>query len=177
MIATLTRWMNGFERVSRSVAAICLLAVMCIVFTDVAARYLIRSPLTWSYDLIGMYLMPALFYLALSDTLAADHHVAVDLLRPHMPRWLARIFEIAGSAAMAGVFLLIVQIYAQSAWEKFHTDAMVLSTIQWPAWIPDAIVVLGAMTISLRLTGRAIGHCLSLATGRELVQIPASVEN
>lgn len=177
MIATLTRWMNGAERVLRSVAAICLLAVMCIVFTDVAARYLIHSPLTWSYDLIGMYLMPALFYLALSDTLAAHHHVAVDLLRPRMPSWLARSFEIFGSGAMASVFLLIAQIYARSAWEKFHTDAMVLSSIQWPAWIPDAIVVVGAVSIALRLLGRAIGHAVSLATGQELVEIPASVEN
>jgi len=177
MISTLTHWMNRLERVSRLVAGVCLLAVMCIVFTDVAARYVVNAPLTWSYDLIGMYLMPALFYLALSDTLAAHHHVSVDLLRPHMPRWLVRVFEIVGSAAMAGVFLLIVQIYGQSAWEKFHTDAMVLSSMQWPAWIPDALVVFGALTISLRLLGRAIGHLLSFASGRELVELPVSVEN
>ncbi len=177
MISTLTHWMNRFERLSRFVAVACLLAVMCIVFTDVAARYLINAPLTWSYDLIGMYLMPALFYLALSDTLAAHHHVSVDLLRPHMPRWLVRLFELFGSAAMAGVFLLIVQIYRQSAWEKFHTDAMVLSSMQWPAWIPDAIVVVGAATISLRLLGRAVGHLFSLASGREFVELPVSVES
>ena len=177
MNSILPNWMNHFERVSRLVAVACLLAVMFIVFTDVAARYLIHSPLTWSYDLIGMYLMPALFYLALSDTLAAHHHVSVDLLRPHMPRWLVRVFESFGSAAMAAVFLLIVHVYAQSAWEKLHTHALVLSSMQWPAWIPDAIVVVGTLTISLRLIGRAVGHLLSLVTGRELVEIPVSVEN
>ena len=176
MIQTLTAWMTRFERVSRFIAVACLLAVMFIVFTDVAARYLIHSPLAWSYDLIGMYLMPALFYLALSDTLAAHHHVSVDLLRPHMPRWLLRLFEIIGSAAMAGVFMLIVWIYVQSGWEKFHTDAMVLSSIQWPAWVPDAIVTVGALTITLRLLGRTVGHLLSLASGRDLVALPVSVE-
>ena len=177
MNSFLPHWMNRFERISRFVAVVCLMAVMLIVFTDVAARYLIHAPLPWSYDLIGMYLMPALFYLALSDTLAAHHHVAVDLLRPHMPRWLARSFEAFGSSAMAAVFLLIVQIYGQSSWEKFESDAMVLSSIQWPAWIPDAIVVVGTLTISLRLVGRAVGHLLSLATGREFVEVPVAAED
>ncbi len=176
MVVTFRHWMAQFERVSRFVAAACLVAVMLIVFTDVAARYAVRAPLAWSYDVIGMYLMPALFYLALSDTLAAEHHIAVDLLRPRMPVWLQRLAEIIGNAGTAAVFLLIAWIYSASAWDKYVSDAQVMSVAQWPAWIPDAIVVLGAVTISLRLIGRAVGHAVSLATGRAWIELPASVE-
>ena len=160
------------ERAMRWIAAVCLLAVMTIVFADVGARYFLNSPLTWSYDLIGMYLMPTLFYFVLSDTLAGQHHVAVDLLRPHMAPWFARCVELVGSAAMAAVFIAIGWIYLQSGWEKYRTDALVLSVGQWPAWIPDAIVVVGAFSISLRLIGRAVGHALSLLLRRPLIELP-----
>lgn len=168
--------MARVESVLRLVAAGSLLAVMLIVFADVGARYLLNAPLSWSYDLIGMYLMPALFYLALSDTLAVDHHVAVDLLRPRMPKLLTRLVELFGNAAMAAVFLTIVWIYGASALEKYRTDALVLSVGQWPAWIPDAIVVLGALAIGLRLVGRALGHLLSLLLRRDVIDLPASVD-
>ena len=177
MVDTLRTAMRAIERVMRFIAAICLLAVMVIVFTDVGARYLANMPLAWSYDLIGMYLMPALFYLALSDTLADGHHVAVDLLRPRMPPWLRRAIEVFGSAAMAAVFLIIVWIYTQSAWDKYTTKALVLSVGQWPAWIPDAIVVVGSLAISLRLMGQALGHALSLLLGRSVIDLPATVEH
>lgn len=169
--------MTSLERVMRWVAAACLLTVMAIVFADVGARYAFNAPLSWSYDLIGMYLMPALFYLALSDTLAGEHHVSVDLLRPRMPPWLIRSIELLGSAAMAAVFVGIGWIYLQSGLDKFRTDAMVLSVGQWPAWIPDALVVVGAFSISLRLLGRAIGHGLSLLLRQSLIDLPTSVEH
>jgi len=177
MIVLLQDLMAWLERAMRFIAAVCLIAVMAIVFTDVGARYVANAPLSWSYDLIGMYLMPMLFYLALSDTLAAEHHVAVDLLRPHMPTWLIRAVELFGSAAMAAVFLLIGWIYLQSSWEKYETHALVLSVGQWPAWIPDAIVVVGAFSIALRLVGRAVGHAASLLLGRALIALPTSVEH
>jgi TRAP-type C4-dicarboxylate transport system permease small subunit len=176
VITLLRAWMAQIERVLRVVAAVCLLAVMLIVFADVLARYVANAPLAWSYDLIGMYLMPALFYLALSDTLADHHHVAVDLLRPRMPAWLTRSVEVLGNAATAALFLVITAIYLGTALEKFRTDALVLSVGQWPAWIPDAIVALGALVISLRLIGRAVGHALSLLLRRALIELPTSVE-
>jgi len=169
--------MAQLERVSRFIAVGCLLAVMAIVFTDVVARYLANAPLSWSYDLIGMYLMPALFYLALSDTLGEHHHVAVDLMRPHMPAWMIHAAELFGSAAMAAVFTVIGWIYLQSGLEKFRTNALVLSVGQWPAWIPDAIVFAGSLTIGLRLTGRTVGHALSLLLGRSIIDPPPTAHS
>lgn len=175
MIATARGLMAAIERVLRAVSVACLLSVMAIVFCDVGARYLMNAPFPWSYELIGMYLMPALFYFAVSDTLASEHHISVDLLRRRMPRWLVRVFEVVGCAAMAAVFAVIVAIFSASSLEKLRAGAVVMGVAEWPSWIPDAIVALGGAAIALRLAGRAIGHALSLATGRELIALPRSV--
>lgn len=163
-------WVARIEAALERIAAVCLMAVMLIVFSDVGARYLFSKPFSWSYELIGMYLMPTLFYFALSSTLAAHHHVAVDLLRPRMPRWLIQAAELLGSAAAGTVFAAIAWLFARSGVEKFVSGAVVMGDVQWPSWIPDAIVALGSGTIVLRLIGRAIGHGVSLVTGRDPVE-------
>jgi TRAP-type C4-dicarboxylate transport system permease small subunit len=176
MIEAGQRLMLKVEFVLAALAAACLLAVMGIVFVDVGARYFLNSPLAWSYELIGMYLMPALFYLALSDTLADHHHIAVDLLRSRMSDRLVRVVEIVGCGAMAALFLLIVWIHLQSAVHDLRTGAVTMGVIEWPAWVPAALVVVGSTTIALRLLGRALGHLGSLVTGRPLIALPAIVE-
>ncbi len=176
MIEAGQRLMLKVEFGLATVAAICLVAVMGIVFVDVGARYFLNSPLAWSYELIGMYLMPALFYLALSDTLAGHHHIAVDLLRPRMPEWLVRVVEIIGCGAMGALFVLIVWIHLQSAVHDLRTGAVTMGVIEWPAWVPAALVVVGSAAIALRLLGRTVGHIVSLVTGRALIALPAMVE-
>lgn len=174
-IARNRAFLAALERILRAIGVACLLAVMAIVFCDVGARYLMNAPFPWSYELIGMYLMPALFYFAVSDTLADDHHIAVDLLRPAMPVWLARGVEVVGGLGMAGVFAVIVWLFTGSSIEKWASGAVVMGVVEWPSWIPDAIVALGSLVIALRLLGRSVGHALSLATGKSLIALPARV--
>jgi TRAP-type C4-dicarboxylate transport system permease small subunit len=166
--------MRGIEAVLRLVAAGCLLTVMLVIFCDVFARYLFNSPLIWTYELVGMYLMPALFYFAISDTLAEDHHIAVDLLARWFPIPLRRLAEMASAAAMATLFLWLVWLFGQSALSNFRSGAVVMGAREWPTWIPDVIVVVGSAAIALRLVGRVVGHLLSLLTGRPVIGLPRS---
>lgn len=170
------RLMLGLEKVLRSIAAICLLTVMLVIFCDVLARYLFNAPLVWSYELVGMYLMPALFYLALSDTLAVHHHIAVDLLNPWIPVPLRRLVEALSSGVMAGIFLWIIWIFAESAFASLKGGAVVMGAIEWPTWIPEFVVVVGATAITLRLLGRVVGHLASLVTGKAVIDLPRSEE-
>ena len=113
---------------------------------------------------------PAHLELATVDRFVSVGHVAVDLLRPRMPRWLIQATELLGSAAAGMVFATIAGLFTLSAVEKFVSGAVVMGDVQWPSWIPDAIVALGSGTIVLRLIGRAIGHGVSLVTGRDPVE-------
>ena len=168
------RLMRGIEAVLRTVAAACLLAVMLVIFCDVIARYFLNAPLIWTYELVGMYLMPALFYFAISDTLAEDHHIAVDLLSRWFPAPLRRLVEIASGALMATIFLWLVWIFGESALSNYRNAAVVMGAREWPTWIPDLIVVIGSAAIALRLVGRVVGHLLSLLTGKPVIGLPRS---
>lgn len=174
MLNSCSQAMLAIERVLRTVAAACLLAVMLLVFCDVLARYLFQSPLIVTYELVGMYLMPAIFYFALSDTLADHHHIAVDLLVPRIPAPTRRVIEALASALMATLFVWIVWIFAPSALANFRGNAVVMGALEWPTWIPDAIVVIGATTMAMRLYGRAVAHLASLVTGKSLIGLPPS---
>lgn len=175
MIVKTRAAMAQVERVLRALGVACLLAVSLLVFLDVGARYLMNAPILWSYELVTMYMMPAMFYFALSDTLAADHHIAVDLFRRAMPGWLVRIAEIFGCASMAAVFGVVIWFVGASAIEKRELGAVVMGVIEWPSWIPDAIVACGSIVIALRLVGQSVGHALSLLSGRPLIKLPAVV--
>jgi TRAP-type C4-dicarboxylate transport system permease small subunit len=157
------------EAALERIAAACLMAVMLIVFADVGARYLLSMPFSWSYELIGMYLMPTLFYFSLASTHAAHHHVAVDLLRPRMPRGLAHGIDLAGSAATGTVFAVVAWLFARSSLDKLASDAVVMGVVQWPSWIPDAIVAIGSAAMVLRLGHRAWHHARAIVTGGDPV--------
>lgn len=175
MIGRSRALMAQVEHVLRTLGVACLLLVSLMVFLDVGARYLMNAPIPWSYELVSMYLMPAMFYFGVADALAADHHIAVDLFRRAMPDWLVRIAEILGCAAMAAIFAVVVWFVGASAIEKRETGAVVMGVIEWPNWIPDAIVAFGSLIIALRLAGRAVGHALSLILGRPLIELPTVV--
>ncbi|MEN9762975.1 MAG: hypothetical protein RI906_2801 [Pseudomonadota bacterium] len=164
-----SRLASRIEAVFEASAALCLFAVMAIVFTDVGSRYLFSKPYAWSYELIGMYLMPAMFYFALPAAYSHGHHVCVDLLRGRMPAALIHVFESLGCAATASVFGLIAWIFQDSAREKFAADAVVMGVREWPSWIPDAFVTLGSLAIALRLLARTLTHAVSIVRRENLV--------
>ncbi|HEX2059972.1 MAG TPA: TRAP transporter small permease subunit, partial [Thermoanaerobaculia bacterium] len=60
------------EKAGITVAGIFMFAIMLVVVTDVVLRYFVNAPLSWSYELISLYLMVGLFFFSLSDALA--HH-------------------------------------------------------------------------------------------------------
>lgn len=164
--------MLAIEKGLRTIAAACLLAVMLVIFCDVFARYVFNAPLIWTYDLVGMYLMPALFYFAVSDTLAVDHHIAVDLLQPWIAPRIRRLIEALSSGIMAAIFCWIAWIFAQSSLANYRGNSVVMGSYEWPTWIPEFVVVIGSTAIALRLAGRLIGHLASLLTGRDLIRLP-----
>ena len=66
MLAIVRDSLIWLERQFANVAAIVLFLLMTIVVADVFLRYLMNRPIAWAYDVISLYMMPAIFYLTLS---------------------------------------------------------------------------------------------------------------
>lgn len=79
MMRRFDRALTFVEDVLAWAAVAVLVTITVIVSADVVMRYLLNRPFSWAYDLISLYLMAALFYLAVSRTFSLNAHIGVDL--------------------------------------------------------------------------------------------------
>jgi TRAP-type C4-dicarboxylate transport system permease small subunit len=149
-----------------------MLLLMLLVVSDVTLRYLFNTPLAWSYEVVSTYLMPGLFFLAVSHTLRSHGHVAVDILHNRMSR-RTRYFSHAVTSALAmPAFGLCAVVAAQRTWVEFQAGDISMSGIGVPSWTASVLLPLGFGLLTLRLALDAVGYCATLVSGREVLALP-----
>lgn len=170
---------GGFSRVLGAlevglvaVSAVAIAAIMLVVTLDATLRYVISSPLTWSYELIGLYLMVAIFFLALPDTLTHHGHIAVDIFQRLIPFRLRHLLLGLGYALSTWIVTLIAWGAGQRLTTAFLRDERIAAVVPWPTWIAYLLVAVGSAAMILRCLARVYGHLASAATGREVVDMP-----
>ncbi|MDP1538119.1 MAG: TRAP transporter small permease [Burkholderiales bacterium] len=124
---------------------------MIIVFLDVGMRYFLNAPLGWSYDLISLYLMVALFFLALSVTQRDRHHVRVDILLGRVSPRARHAMELTGNLLTALVMFAILYQGSTKVWDSWQTQAVMAGPIPWPTWLTAIFVPIGTALLLLRL--------------------------
>ena len=172
----LLRWM---ERSLRSVewalmvvASLLLLSVMLIVVTDVFMRYVLNRPFSFTYDLVGLYLLAGLFFLALSDTFRVRAHVSVDILVQHLSERGRRLSEIIAALAGLPVFIAITVLGWDRAMDNWMSSDVLAGAIPWPTWASAVLVPIGCGLLVVRLVVHVLGHVGSLLTGQDLAPLP-----
>ncbi len=174
MIEKLLHAMGTVEKIVSAIAAAFMFAIMMIVFADVVMRYGFNRPFSWAYDLIALYLMAGVFFLVLSPAYANHAHVSVDILQQKFPPTMIRLTEIVTCIVGLVVFSLIAWLGFQRAVEAFRAGDVMAGAIPWPMWPSIGLVPFGAGLITMRLLLHLLAHALSLATGRDLIALPAS---
>ena len=167
------RALRAIEKAGIAVAGVLMFAIMTVVVADVAMRYFFNSPLSWSYELISLYLMVGLFFFSLSNTLAHDAHVAVDILHLYMPRRLRHAAEFVGYALATPVFAAVFYLSVMTTWQSFTGDDVLAGHIPWPTWLAQICVPIGVGVLVLRMALRALGHLVSFAANRAIIALPA----
>lgn len=152
------------ERAGSAIAGTAIFVVMVTVFVDVVKRYFFNSPLTFAYDLIGIYLMPIAFFLALSDTFRLNHHIAVDIVYLKLSVPVQRALRLAAAVLSTVVFVPIAQLSVVQAIERLENNDVIAGTIEWPTWIPSAFVAVGFGLLIIRLLVDGIGLAVALAS-------------
>lgn len=166
------RAIAAVEAVTGFVAVVCLFAIMAIVVADVTMRYAFNRPFGWSYDLIGTYLMVALFYLVVSGAYGVGAHINVDILHGAMPRRSRRYADLVTHLVGLVVFLLIATAGWQAAVTAFVDGDRLSGAYAWPTWPALALVPFGSGLLALRLALHAVAEVAGIVTGQEYIPVP-----
>jgi len=168
----MTRALARIEALFAALAALILLFVMAAVSVDVVMRYVFNRPLGWTYDLISLYLMTALFYLVLSRTFAEGAHISVDILEGRFPPAVRRVCHFVVDLLSAGLFAVITWLVAGRSLDDYVTGAATAGEVLWPTWLSEVLVPIGTALLTARLLLHAALHLGSLFTDRALIELP-----
>ena len=155
-----------------AIASAVLFAVMAIVASDVAMRYVFNHPFGWSYDLVSLYFTLVLFYFCLSRAFSAHAHVGVDILHYYVSARTRRIFALMSCILSAPLFATIAVVTFQRAIDAFARHDIIEGAIEWPTWAYLALAPLGTALLTLRLLADAVAHAIALGGGPELIPLP-----
>lgn len=169
--------MTGLNKLVRAVeqaflylAGAGLLAIMLVIVMDVVLRYFFSAPLSWSFDLISLYLVTLVFFLALADTFRRGGHIRVDLFERLRATRIFAVAELLGLIAAEVFFALILSQLAGSGVEAFLANDVLDGTIPWPTWPPYLAGALGVSLLMIRIGLGMIGRIVAIAAGQPVVQ-------
>ena len=165
VLLSLSRLLAASERASAIVSGAILLAVMAIVVVDVLLRYFFNAPLSWSFDLISLYLMTAAFFLAASDTQRLGHHVRVDILFSRFPPLARQLSVLTGWVLACVPFAICAKLAMAGALSRLESGDVIAGAIPWPTWVPPALEAFGFTLLTVRLALGAVGTAIEIATG------------
>ena len=162
----------AIERALTVIAVVFLFVIMVLVVADVFMRYAVNRPFSFTYDLIGLYLLAGVFFLTLSDALREHAHVGVDILLHRFSPAGRRLSEIVTALVGLFVFVLISKVGFDRALDNYQQSDVLAGAIPWPTWISAALVPFGCGVLVLRLALQLVGNLLSLVSGRDLYPLP-----
>lgn len=173
MIRASLKALTVIERVTSMIAAFFMFAIMTIVFSDVAMRYVFNRPFSWAYDLISLYIMAGVFFLSLSGTYAVNGHINVDILLPRFSAAIQRICIIISNMVGLAIFIPITWLGYERALDNYSSGDVLAGAIPWPTWASAVLVPIGAGILALRLAVHLVANTASLLTGQDLLPLPA----
>ena len=156
---------------------ICLvaLAVMTILtFANVVTRYVFNFSMNFAEE-ISTYLFVLLSLFGASIAAKRGAHLGFTLLADHVPKIVARIFEVI--SAVAGIVFAAVIFYygILMAITQYNRGQLSLG-VQIPEWIYGSFVPLGAFFLLLRFVELLIKALKGETAAREDVLADAMAE-
>ena len=146
---TVNRLIVGLANVSMAVAALGVLAMCLLVTGAVVVRYVFNWPVVWVPEIVG-YLMVALVFLALGETMLAGRHIKIDLVVGRLPRRLrdiVELFTLTLSVGVAGFFSWHGLDTMLRSLDYGRRDAF--GALNMPLWIPQMAMPIGLSILTL----------------------------
>lgn len=160
------------EQAGMAVAVVCVVAIMLVVSADALGRYLFKSPLPVTFELVTFYLLVASIYMAIAATYRHGDHININLIQNKLPKAVRNASEVVFCVLTVIVFALIAWGALQHSIEAWRRKEFIPGYIIWPVWLSYAPIPIGAALLMLRL----LHHCGRLATRGDDPSVQGHVE-
>ncbi len=137
------------------VAAACLALLATVILAEVISVWAFNRSLEFSWE-YGAFLMAGAFFLGLGWTLQQGGHVRVGILAEHLPPTAARLLDLGASLIGLIIAGFLTMALAGLAWSSFVDGSRTFTATATPLAIPQGIITIGALILTLQLAARLI---------------------
>lgn len=131
------------------VGSIAVFLMMVLLMANVVLRYVFQRPITGTYEVTRLFLLPILILLAWPYVLLVDEDIRLDLLFDKLSDTYQRGLDLFFQICMLGVFSLVIYTAVDVAVTR--TAARATTTLGVPMYLSNWIVVVGSALILVRL--------------------------
>jgi TRAP-type C4-dicarboxylate transport system permease small subunit len=130
-VAPLARLTARLDRLACWTCVVLFVAILLVMVLQVAFRYVLNAPLTWTEEL-ARYLYIWACWLGAPVALRRGNHIAIAFVSDRVPRGVGRIIAVVTQAA-ALVFLAQLTIQGSILTVKSHSVEAITLPIPWSA--------------------------------------------
>jgi len=135
--------------------ALCFFIVTMLTFYEVVARYVLKSPTTWSLD-CSIYLVMWGTLLGAAYTLKWHGHVGVEVLVAKFSKMRQRQLKIIVYTLMLLFCIILAWTGMDSCIDAYRFHEVTLSYIRTPLYIPMFSIVAGSVLLILEIVSQLI---------------------
>lgn len=147
-MGTLCRLHDASSRALFWCAGLALCVATFLYLFEVAARYLLNAPTTWSGEVV-QYCLAILIFAALPEATRRGAHVAIDILPTSLPERLAGPLMRLNALLAFGACAAASYVVGTEAIKQFDRGLLTNAAHPIPRWWITAILSLGLASAAL----------------------------
>jgi TRAP-type C4-dicarboxylate transport system permease small subunit len=176
MLNKIDRGLSLAESLADCLAAAAMFLTMVIVGSEVVARYVMNAPLAWAFDVLTLYVMPAIFFLGLPGSYAKNAHIAVDILVQRLPKMPLAVTTLLVHVCALALFGCIFYFGVGFTLESYRSGDTFTGVLKFLAWPSAMLVPIGCGLVLLRILSQLPHDVISLLNGGERAPGTADAE-
>ena len=154
MIEAIHKGVHWLLAITRSLAAICLIASVAINFINIVGRYVFNVSFTWAIEII-LFLMVGAVFTGCCAVAWENRHIRMDVLLRMLPakfsRFLSLLSDLVLIATAIAITVFAYPVIAQLA--EFNERSAAANV---PLAIPQAMVPIGYALMGLLVAARLL---------------------
>ncbi|MGI9499550.1 MAG: TRAP transporter small permease subunit [Geminicoccaceae bacterium] len=154
-LRALLRLIDRLSWAAAIVAAACLALLAIVILAEVISVWAFNKSLEFSWE-YGAFFMAGSFFLGLGWTLGEGGHVRVGILAEHLPSAAARLLDLAATIIALIIAGFLTFALAGLAWSSFSDGSRTFTATATPLVIPQAVITIGALILTLQLVARLV---------------------